>query len=114
MSYRLLCDEHVDRAAETALQHRGFDAVHVIDELGPSSPDTAVARAARSNGRLLLTNDVDLLDRSRFPSVSVLYYPDNGISGGEIAARVAALSSVIPDQSALADVTYLTDANVYR
>lgn len=114
MSYRLLCDENVEQTAVTALESRGFDAVHVTDRPGSSTPDGKVAQTARNEGRLLLTNDADFLDRTRYSTVQVLYYQDNRLSGPEVAARVDTLREFVPDQSNLASVTYLTDPDIRR
>lgn len=112
MSYRLLCDENVDPAAVPALSERGFDAIHVTDRPGPSSPDRAVADTAIAEDRLLVTNDDDFLDQSRFPEVHVLYYPENRLSAHEVVERVGKLVSIVPDQGDLPREMFLTEGNV--
>ena len=109
MSYRVLCDENVEETAVSELAERGIDARHVTDAPGDGSSDEAVAEYARPRGFVLLTNDSDFLVESDFPETTVLYYPDNDVSGHELARRVDDLVSWVPDPEELGRVTFLTD-----
>jgi predicted nuclease of predicted toxin-antitoxin system len=55
---RFLADESCDLTAVRALREAGHE-VTAIAELSPAAPDDAVLHLARSEGRILLTEDKD-------------------------------------------------------
>ena len=112
MPYRILVDENIDPRTAALLREQGHDAVHVEETIGKGTRDQPIARAARQEGRLLLTNDTDFLDADRRHDVSVLYCPDNAMRAHDIARLIGELESTIPDQRDLPGVTWITDAEL--
>ncbi len=64
---RVKLDENLSRHLKPAIAALGHDAVTVGDEGLLGEPDTAVGRAARSEGRMLLTLDVEFGDLRKYP-----------------------------------------------
>lgn len=95
MTIRILCDENVEAGAVAELEARGFAAEHVTDHPGASADDERVASYARERDAVLVTNDTDFLDESRFPEVRVFYYPENRLAGHEVADRVEAVHEIV-------------------
>jgi len=109
MRYRVLCDENVEPATVGELESRGFTATHVNNEPGKGSDDPELAAYAREHDYVILTNDTDFLDESKYPDVTVLFYANNRLSGHELARRVEELASLVPEQDDLPRETYLND-----
>ncbi|MDY7081684.1 MAG: DUF5615 family PIN-like protein [Halobacteria archaeon] len=107
MSYRILCDEHVEPQTVNHLENSGHTAEHVGDTVELSATDVELAEYARENGYIILTNDTDFLDDSMFPDTKVLYYSDNTCSAYELAQMVDERASYVPDQDNLQRVTFL-------
>ncbi len=63
----LKLDENLSRHLKTQLEARTHDVATVGDEGLLSQPDTVVAEAARSEGRMLLTLDLDFADLRKYP-----------------------------------------------
>ncbi len=63
---RLKLDENLPRGLKGKLSALQHDAVTVEDENLLSQPDTVVAAAARSEGRVLLTLDVEFGDLRKY------------------------------------------------
>ena len=61
MTFRILCDEHVEPQTVRYLQRSGHEAVHVRD-VRSLGVDDAVATYAREHGYSVLTNDRGFLD----------------------------------------------------
>lgn len=64
---KLKLDENLGRRLYPLLESRGHDVDTVIDEGLGGADDDMVAAAARREGRVLLTLDVDFSDIARFP-----------------------------------------------
>lgn len=109
MTYSVLCDENVEAATIGELEQHGITATHVNNKPGKGSTDDAIARFARDNGYLVLTNDADFLDAETFPAVRILYFPDTRVSAHELAQRVEELTCLVPDPSDLPKETFLTE-----
>jgi len=60
-------DENLSRYLKEALVSLQHDVVTAIDENLLSQPDTMVAAAARSEGRMLLTLDLEFGDLRKYP-----------------------------------------------
>lgn len=60
-------DENLSRHLKAELRSLGFDALTVGDEGLLSRPDHEVAEAARGEGRVLLSLDLDFADIIKFP-----------------------------------------------
>ncbi|MEF8842160.1 MAG: DUF5615 family PIN-like protein [Haloarculaceae archaeon] len=73
MSTRILRDENVPIATVEVLDDRGIAATHVTDRPGAGTDDEGVAQSASETGAVLLTNDDDFLDETRFADVRVFY-----------------------------------------
>ena len=108
MSVRILCDENVPVATVEALDERGFTATHVTDRPGSGTDDEGVARFASEVGAVLLTNDDDFLDETRFDDVRVFYYPENDIDPYRLVRRVAAVLEMVRDVADLPERVFLT------
>ena len=65
MKFKL--DENLPRALKAALVGLGYSASTVHDEELSSKPDTVVAAAAKAEGRMLLTLDVEFGDLRKYP-----------------------------------------------
>jgi predicted nuclease of predicted toxin-antitoxin system len=63
---RLKLDENLPVTAATLLSARGFDVDTVRDEGMTGHPDDAVWRAAQSEARFLVTQDLDFSDTRKF------------------------------------------------
>lgn len=109
MSYRILCDEHVEPQTVRYLNRSGHDATHVRDELALGADDDAIARVAREHGYAILTNDRGFLDPAAYPNLTILCYPDNRASAYELAALIDELSQYYPTNGDLPRVTFLND-----
>jgi len=64
---RLKLDENLSRHLKTELTAWQHDVETVADEGLLSQPDTIVAAAAQSEGRILLTIDLDFADLRKYP-----------------------------------------------
>lgn len=73
MHLRVLCDEHVPPQTAECIQKDGHEAAHVVDALGSGTDDPEIASYAVAEEYVLLTNDTDFLDASRFPRLTVFY-----------------------------------------
>jgi len=60
-------DENLSRHLKAELNALGFDALTVADEGLLSRPDREIAEAARVEGRVLLSLDLDFADLIKFP-----------------------------------------------
>lgn len=109
MAYRILVDENIDPTTVGLLRETGHDAVHVREAFGPGTDDSPIAEHPRQNDYLMLTNDTDFLRPERQQGLAVLYCPENAMRAHKIAQLIDALAEVIPEQSDLPTVTYITD-----
>jgi predicted nuclease of predicted toxin-antitoxin system len=64
---RIKLDENLSRHLKVTLMARGHDVETVADEGLLSQTDSAVAAAAKSEGRVIFTLDSDFADVRRFP-----------------------------------------------
>jgi len=64
---KLKIDENLSRHLKGLLSCLGHDVVSAADEGLLSRPDTVIAAAARSEGRLLLTLDVEFGNLTKYP-----------------------------------------------
>ena len=108
MSFRIICDEHVEQQTVAYLKRDGHDAVHVETALSLSASDADIAAYAREHQRAVLTNDRNFLNIDSFPVITVLYYPDNERPAHELAAAIAEVASYHPSQADLPRTTFLT------
>lgn len=76
MAYRILVDENLDPRTAGLLRDRGHDAAHVEETLGKGAEDPPIARYARRNDFVLLTNDADFLRPDRREGLQILYCPE--------------------------------------
>lgn len=103
MTYRLLADENVERATVTYLQKLGHDieGIGAIDELGLGATDEAIASYARTQDRVILTQDDDFIpDRDADAVPGVLFQPDQTLTAREVGDAVHELAQHV-DQSDL-------------
>lgn len=110
MGYRILVDENIDPQAASFLRDLGHDADHVEATLGKGAKDPLIAEHAREHDLLVLTNDAHFLRPHRWLGLRVLYVPENSMRAHEIATLVDELSTVVPRQKNLPEVTWITDA----
>ena len=64
---RLKLDENISRALKDSLSARGHDVMTASDEGLLGQPDSEIAAAARNEGRMVMTFDLDFADLRRFP-----------------------------------------------
>ena len=64
---KLKLDENISRHLKPLLTGLGHDVLTVADENLLSQPDTEIARAAKSEQRMLLTLDVEFADLRKYP-----------------------------------------------
>ncbi len=107
MSYRILCDEHVEPQTTRYLARAGHDAVHVQDVLSLGADDEDIASYANTEDRALLTNDRGFLEKATFPELTVLCYTDNRASAYELTGMIEELTEYYPDQESLPRVVFL-------
>ena len=86
MTLRLLCDEHVGDPVYPMLADR-FDVEHVLEVLGPGTPDKDIWRHAVEGDRIVFTNDRDCVDGTADP--------DDGTHPGVILYSGEAWNEVI-------------------
>jgi predicted nuclease of predicted toxin-antitoxin system len=65
---KLKLDENLSRHLKGDLAKPGFDVEAVLEEGLLGRPDTEVGRAARDEGRILLTLDLEFADLRKHPS----------------------------------------------
>jgi hypothetical protein len=94
------------------LRDRSHDAVSVAEALGKGTADSDVRDHARNNGYAVLTHDDHYLRPPLNEGITVLYAPNNELGPGEVGALIDKLASVVPKQSDLPAVTYLSDVNL--
>lgn len=63
-------DENLPIEVRELLRRSGFDALTVVDQNLGGRPDTDVAAVCCSEGRVLLTFDLDFADTTRYPPAS--------------------------------------------
>ena len=64
---KLKLDENLSRHLRSLLEMLGHDVLTVADEGLLSRPDPVIAAAARAEGRILLTLDVEFADLRKYP-----------------------------------------------
>ena len=64
---KLKLDENLSRHLKLRLQPLGHDVLTAADEGLLSRPDTVIAKAAKEEGRVLLTLDVEFADLRKYP-----------------------------------------------
>jgi predicted nuclease of predicted toxin-antitoxin system len=64
---KLKLDENMSRHLRPVLEALGHDVLSVADEGLLSQPDPIIADAARAEGRMLLTLDVEFADLRKYP-----------------------------------------------
>jgi rRNA-processing protein FCF1 len=111
MTYRIICDEHVEQQTVEYLRREGHEAVHVEGTLGLSTDDTEIGAYARENGHAVMTNDDDFLNDTKFPEITVLYYTDNERRAHELATMIAELTTYYPTQCDLPRIVFLTETD---
>lgn len=109
MAYRIFVDENIDPNAVDLLRDRGHDAVHVSEALGKGTDDTRILEYAREEGLILLTNVTDVLKPDHREEITVLYCPANTMRGDEIVALIDEFESIIPNQSDLPEISWITE-----
>ena len=76
---KLKLDENLSRHLKQILASLGHDATTAVEEGLLSQPDAVIAKAAHSEGRVLLTLDVEFADLRKYPPGShsgvVLFRP---------------------------------------
>lgn len=98
---RFLLDESVDARLASTLRELGHDVALVASDYRPGMKDLEVLGTARREGRILITNDRDfgelVVRRGLAHSGLILMR----LESNTLAAKEAALRSVLQDHSAL-------------
>lgn len=104
MAFRILADENVELATVEYLRTAGNDVERIVDvpELGLGAEDQAIARYARQQDRLILTQDDDFFtELDVADTAGVCFQRDQSLSASEVGAIVETMAQYL-DQS---DVT---------
>jgi len=64
---KIKLDENLSRYLKDLLQAEGYDVETALDEGLKGRPDVEVGAAARHEGRILFTLDVEFVDLSKYP-----------------------------------------------
>ena len=92
---KLKLDENLSRHLKQGLASLQHDVVTVIDENLLSQPDPVVAAAANSEGRILLTLDLEFVDLRKYPPGShpgiILFRPRSFGSVGQCRLDIIGL-----------------------
>ena len=107
MSYRVLADENLDPQTALFLRNRGHDALHVSEVLGSGTEDDAIAKYAREQEYVILTNDRDFVALERTNELRVVLVADNDMPAHEIANTVDELAELVPESTDLGRVTWV-------
>jgi hypothetical protein len=86
MALRFHLDEHVDPAIADALRRRGIDVTTTMDAGLRTASDISHLEFARSEGRVIYTQDSDFLMLSAMgmPHEGIAYNPPDAFSIGQI------------------------------
>ena len=98
MTYRILADENVERATVNYLQQLEHDVERLDDvaELGLGAPDELIARYARENDRLVLTQDDDFFTELDVEDTAgILFQRDQTLSTREVGDVVHEMSQYL-------------------
>lgn len=116
MPFRVLLDENVASGAETELERRGHDAIHVLTtaELGTGTPDEDIVAFVRHTDRLLVTGDAGFLDPDHRHDATVLFCQDDDLRPGELGKLLDLLNSYVAEQANLPPVYHLRRADLER
>ena len=101
MAYRILADENIERGTVNYLQKLDHDVERLDDigELGLGTDDGPIARYARENDRLILTQDDDFVTKLDIEDTAgVLFQRDQTLSTREVGDAVHEMSQYL-DQS---------------
>ena len=104
-----MVDENLDPKTVEFLRAFDHEAVNVEESLGKGSTDRSVTEQAQADEALILTNDSDFLRPAQRQDLMVLYVPENTLDAHDIASRVDALAELVPNQSDLSAVTWLSE-----
>ena len=107
MSYRVLVGENLDPQTALFLRNRGHDALHVSEVLGSGTEDNAIAKYAREQEYVILTNDRDFVALERTNELRVVLVADNDMPAHEIANTVDELAELVPESTDLDRVTWV-------
>ena len=107
MSYRVLVGENLDPQTALFLRKRGHDALHVSEVLGSGTEDDAIAKYARKQEYVILTNDRDFVALERTNELRVVLVADNDMPAHEIANTVDELAELVPESTDLGRVTWV-------
>jgi predicted nuclease of predicted toxin-antitoxin system len=98
MAYRILADENVERATVNYLRKLGHDVERLDDvaELGLGAEDESIARYAREEDRLILTQDDDFFTELYIEDTAgVLFQRDQTLSTREVGDAVHEMSQYL-------------------
>ena len=91
---KFLLDENVDARLAAYLRERGYDVATVVDDYPQRTLDRDLLELAQSQGRILITNDLDFGDlvmRERLPHAGVILFRLRSTSFGLKRERLAAV-----------------------
>jgi len=97
LDFPLLSDENIHRDVVAGLRSRGRDVVTVVEGGMAGQPDIDILRAARNDGRTILTHDSDFGDlaiRQGEPWSGIIHLRPGHISSDAVLSTLDALGDV--------------------
>ena len=89
-------DENLPIEIRELLRRHGFDALTVLDQKLGGRPDTEIAAVCISEGRALLTFDLDFADTTRYPPARHAGIIVLRLTRQDKAYVIAAVTALIP------------------
>lgn len=89
-------DENLPIEISELLRQRGFDALTVLDQKLGGRPDTDVAAVCLSEGRVLLSFDLDFADTTRYPPARYAGIIVLRLTRQDKAYVIAAVTALVP------------------
>ncbi len=113
MRIRFLADAHFPRAATEGLRRRGVDIITAQEDGSDRLGDLALLRRATSMGRVLVTQDADLLREGRMlqqsgePFAGIVYGHQMRVSIGDLVMDLTLIAETTTNEAWLSRIGYL-------
>jgi hypothetical protein len=110
---RFLADAHFPRAATEGLRRRGVDIIMAQEDGSDRLDDLALLRRATSMGRILVTQDADLLREGSLlqqagePFAGIVYGHQMRVSIGDLVVDLALIADTTTSEAWLCRIGYL-------
>jgi hypothetical protein len=113
VTIRFLADAHFPRAATEGLRRRGVDIITAQEDGSDRLDDLALLRRATSMGRVLVTQDADLLREGSLlqqtgePFAGIVYGHQMRVSIGELVMDLALVADTTSSEAWVSRIAYL-------